>query len=81
MVLQKEECHHGKTLCNLYHNTQKFTHKVDSLAKDYGENVGKGLQGLGAAIALSNPVAGAITGATGVGLETYAAIRNEVGED
>ncbi len=80
MVLQKE-CHHGKALCGLYHNTQTFIHKADSLAKDYGENVGKGLQGIGAAVGTVNPVAGGVTGAIGVGLETYAAIRNEVGED
>jgi hypothetical protein len=80
MVLQKE-CHHGKVLCGLYHNTQTFIHKADSLAKDYGENVGKGLQGIGAAVGTVNPVAGGVTGAIGVGLETYAAIRNEVGED
>ena len=80
MVLQKE-CHHGKVLCGLYHNTQTFIHKADSLAKDYGENVGKGLQGIGAAVGTVNPVAGGVTGAIGVGLETCAQIRNEVGGD
>jgi hypothetical protein len=81
MVLQKEECNKGRVLCGLYHNTQTFIHKADSLATDYGEDVGRGMQGIGAAVATVNPLAGAITGAAGVGLETYAAIRNEVGED
>jgi hypothetical protein len=80
MVLQKD-CHHGKVLCGLYHNTQTFIHKADSLATAHGENFGKGLQGIGAAVATVNPVAGVLTSAAGVGLETYAQIRNEVGED
>ena len=80
MVLQKEECSEGRVLCGLYKNTQTFIHKADSLAKDYGENVGRGMQGIGAAVSTVNPVAGVLTSAARVGLETYAQIRNEVGD-
>jgi hypothetical protein len=77
MVLQREVCHHGKTLCNLYHGTREFAHKADDFLTDYGEKVGRAAQFLSPAIAVANPVAGGVVGAVGVGLETYAAARNQ----
>ncbi len=78
MALRKP-CTHGKVLCGMYRGTRRFAHKADNFLKHYGEDIGQFAQTVSPAVTAINPTAGLVTGAVGKGLQTYAQVRNEVG--
>jgi hypothetical protein len=80
MGLQREHCTHGKALCQIYGGARQFAHKADNVLQDYGERGGQFIQAVAAPVALLNPAVGLTAGAIGKGIETYAQVRNEMGQ-
>ena len=78
MALRKP-CTHGKVLCGMYRGTRRFTQKADNFLANHGEEIGMFAQTISPAVTAINPTAGLVTGAVGKGLQTYAQVRNEVG--
>ncbi len=76
----KKPCRHGRVLCNLYGHTRTFAHRADQFATHYGKDLGQAAQALAPVATLAGgPTAGMITAGLGKGLETYAQVRNEMG--
>ena len=76
----KKPCRHGRVLCNLYGHTRTFAHRADQFVTAHGQDIGKMAQSLAPVATLAGgPTAGMITAGLGKGLETYAQVRNEMG--
>ena len=78
MALRKP-CTHGKVVCGLMRGSRRFAHRADNFLTNHGEEIGKFAQTISPAIGALNPTAGLVAGAVGRGLETYAQVRNEIG--
>ncbi len=80
-MAHKKPCRRGHTLCNLYGGVRGFVHKTDDFLRHHGQDIGRGLQTAApVAGALAGPQTALVAGALGKGLETYAQVRNEMGE-
>ena len=78
MALRKP-CTHGKVVCGLMRGSRQFAQKADNFLTNYGQDLGQFAQGVAPVVTALNPTAGLVTGAVGKGLQTYAQVRNEVG--